>query len=117
MNTGQVGYGPQIGRSPEGFPVYQYTDPQSKLTTFVVVLPDGRAFYSDERGKIVSTPVFLPTGVDSQVGLALLGGIIGLALGGGPLGAIVGGILRPQSETYLGKTRRFRSPAILNDRI
>lgn len=89
MNGRQIGYGPRVGQSQEGFPVYLYTDPRSNLNTYVVVLPDGRAFYSDRFGRIVSTP----TQADPQVGLALLGGIIGLAVGGGPLGAIIGGII------------------------
>ncbi len=89
MNGGHVGYGPQVGHSPQGFPLYLYTDPNSKLTTYVVVLPDGRAFYSDRNGRIVSKP----TEANPQVALALVGGIIGLAVGGGPLGAILGGII------------------------
>ncbi len=31
-----IGYGPPIGKSPEGFPVYLYTDPASNLQIDVV---------------------------------------------------------------------------------
>jgi hypothetical protein len=88
MNTFGSGYGSPIGKSSEGFPVYLYTDPNSNLRTYVVVLPDGRAFYSDRQGKIVSTPQDASPAVEA---LALLGGILGLALGG-PGGAILGGV-------------------------
>lgn len=83
-----MGYGPLVGHSPEGFPVYLYTDPRSKLTQFVVVLPDHRAFYCDGNGRIVSRPAE----ANPQVAGAVVGGLIGFAVGG-PLGAIVGGIL------------------------
>jgi outer membrane lipoprotein SlyB len=78
-----------IGKSSEGFPVYLYTDPQSKLRTYVVVLPDGRTFYSDRQGKIVSTPQDASPAVEA---LAILGGVIGAALGG-PGGALLGGAI------------------------
>jgi hypothetical protein len=91
MATGQVGYGSTpIGQSSEGFPVYLYTDPNSKLRTYVVVLPDGRAFYSDRRGRIVSTPKDASPQVEL---LALIGGAVGLLVGGGAPGAILGGII------------------------
>jgi hypothetical protein len=82
-------YGPQIAQSPEGFPVCLYTDPQSKLNRYVVVLPDGRAFYSDQHGRIVSTPAES----NPEVALALVGGIIGLLTGFGPGGALLGGLV------------------------
>jgi hypothetical protein len=84
-----TGYGPPVGRSPEDYPVYIYTDPQSQLSTYVVVLPDGRAFYSDQHGKIVANPIES----DRQVGLAVLGGIVGFLLGFGPVGAITGALV------------------------
>jgi hypothetical protein len=86
MNTG---YGPPIGKSPEGFPVYLYTDPASKLRTYVVVLPDGRAFYSDMHGQIVCSPV--DASQQAEV-LAIAGGLLGFLLGGGP-GALLGGAI------------------------
>jgi len=89
MKSVPAGYGHPIGKSPQGFPVYLYTDPVSKLTTYVVVFPDGRAFYSDVHGTIVSTPKDVSPQVEA---LALIGGIIGLVLGGGP-GAILGGVV------------------------
>jgi hypothetical protein len=51
-----MGYGPQLANSHEGYPVYLYTDPHSQMTTYAVVLPDGRAFYSDAHRRIVATP-------------------------------------------------------------
>jgi hypothetical protein len=83
------GYGPQVTQSPEGYPVYLYTNPHSKLTSYVVALPDGRAFYCDQQGRIVSTP----TDANPEVALALVGGIIGLLIGAGPGGAILGGLI------------------------
>src|SRR2546430_1475730 len=88
MSTSQAGYGHQVGTSSEGFPVYLYTDPNSKLRTYVVLLPDGRAFYSDRRGRIVSDIKDASPAVEA---LALVGGIVGLLIGGAP-GAILGGI-------------------------
>jgi len=82
-----VGYGPQIGSSPEGFPIYPYTDPQTKFTTYVVVLPDGRAFYCDAQGRIVATP----NEASVRTFLALVGGAGGFLLGGAA-GAIAGAI-------------------------
>jgi len=84
-----VGYGPVIGKSPEGFPVHLYTNPISKLTTYIVVLPDGRAFYCDRRGRIVSDIKEASPAVEA---LAIVGGLFGLVIGGAP-GAILGGII------------------------
>lgn len=81
----QTGYGPQVGVTPEGHPIYLYTDPNSKLSSYVVVLPNGKAFYADSTGKISARPV----DANKQIGLALIGGLIGFALGG-PGGAIAG---------------------------
>lgn len=98
MNVIQTGYGPQVGTSPEGFPVYLYADPQSKITAYVVVLPDGRAFYSDMHGRIVAPPA----DANKQVGLALVGGIAGF-LAGGPAGAIVGALVGAIAGNQLSK--------------
>jgi hypothetical protein len=87
MNGGQSGYGPLVGHSPQGFPIYLYTDPQSKLTCYVVVLPDNRAYYCDPQGRIVSKPV----NANQDVALAVLGGLLGAALGG-PGGAALGAL-------------------------
>ena len=81
------GYGPLVSRSQQGYPVYLYTDPQSKLTYHVVILPDGRAFYSDQQGRIVSNPVE----AQKQIALAVLGGTTGFLIGG-PAGALIGAI-------------------------
>jgi hypothetical protein len=83
----QVGYGPLVGRNREGYPIYLYTDPQTKLSYYVTVLPDERAFYCDQRGNIVTTPVEANKGI----ALALLGGTTGFFLGG-PFGALLGAL-------------------------
>jgi hypothetical protein len=81
------GYGPKIGQTPQGYPIYPYTDPDSKVVSYVVVLPDGRAFYSDAYGNIGR-----PGGeVDAEVAGAIVTGTLG-ALTGGPVGAVVGAI-------------------------
>lgn len=81
-----AGYGPKVADSPQGFPVYLYTDPQSKRTSYVVVHQDGRAFYSDQKGNISASPI-APN--NTSAFLALIGGVVGLLVGG-PGGAIVG---------------------------
>lgn len=72
-----MAYGPQIGISREGHPVYLYTDPATQLTHYVVVLPDGRAFFSDQQGRILATPA----DTTPEVAGAILGGLIGLVFG------------------------------------
>ncbi len=90
-----MGYGSQVGTSRQGHPIYLYTDERTRLTSYVVVLPDGRAFYSDAQGNLSAAPVE----PDRQIGLALIGGLIGLAFGGGGailgalIGAVAGGLL------------------------
>jgi len=67
-----------------------------------VVLPDGRAFFSDAQGRIGSAPPSPETNVG--VALALIGGIAGFLLGAGGgalIGAIAGGVL----GTELSKRR------------
>ncbi len=81
-----MGYGPQVGTSREGYPVYLYSDPRTGITRFVVVLPDGRAFYSDQYGRI--SP---PSATKKPLGEYSWGGLLaGLAFG--PAGAILGAI-------------------------
>jgi len=82
-----VGYGPQVGTSHQGHPIYVYTDPRTGIISHVVILPDGRAFYSDAKGRIESAPAE----PNKPVGLAVLGGLVGLAAGGG-VGAIIGAL-------------------------
>jgi len=86
--TGQNGYGPQVGQSPEGYPIFLYTDPRSKVMSYVVVQPNGRTFYSDARGRNIGTP---HSDVDAEVAGAMVAGALG-ALAGGPIGAMVGAI-------------------------
>jgi hypothetical protein len=81
------GYGQMVGQSPEGYPIYLYTDPQTRLTSYVVLLPDGRAYYSDQHGRIVSKPVQ----VGQQVALTMVGGAAGFLIGGPP-GAVIGAL-------------------------
>lgn len=97
----KTGYGPRVGTSHEGYPVYLYTDPQSQKTTYVVVLPDGRSLYSDKDGRIVPTPIES----DKQVAGAAVGGLAGLLIGGpglgivgAILGAIVGNVISKEGE-------------------
>jgi photosystem II stability/assembly factor-like uncharacterized protein len=81
-------FGHLVGHSAEGFPVYSYTDQHSKLTSYVVVLPDGRSFSSNEAGQILSSP---SGRIDSEVTGAIVTGTLG-ALAGGPVGGIIGAI-------------------------
>src|SRR5580658_2046109 len=81
--TGQNGYGPQVGQSPEGYPIFLYTDPHSKVRSYVVVRPDGSAFYSDARGRNIGTP---HSDADAEVAAAIVGGTFS-AFAGGPVGA------------------------------
>jgi hypothetical protein len=96
-----VGYGPQVGTSHEGHAIYLYTDPRTGITSHVVILPDGRAFYSDARGRIVSAPAE----PNRPVGLAVLGGLVGLAAAGG-VGAIVGALFGAIAGNIAGNTTK-----------
>ena len=90
----QNGYGPRIGQTAEGYPIYSYTDPSSRVVSYVVVLPDGRAFYSDAYGNIGT-----PGGqLEAEVAGAMVTGTLG-GLAGGPVGAIVGAI----AGAFVGK--------------
>lgn len=97
---GQVGYGPLVGHSPEGYPIYLYADPQSHLTTYVVVLPDGRAFYSDAHGKFAVHPAES----NAQVAGALVLGTAGFLVGGAA-GAIIGAIVGAFAGNEVSKKR------------
>jgi len=92
-----MGYGRQVGTSREGYPIYLYIDPSTNLTRHVVVLPDGRAFYSDPQGRITTTP----NAADKQVGFAIIGGLLGLAFGGA--GAILGALIGAAAGNLLSK--------------
>ncbi len=75
------------GRSREGWPIYRYLDPGSEEWRHIVVLPDGRVFYSDAAGHIGHT------GKENNAVLgATLFGLGGLLVGG-PIGGIVGAII------------------------
>jgi len=87
------GYGPQVGRSSQGYPIYLYTDPHSRLMSYVVVKPDGRAFYSDDRGNVRQPhPEADVEVVSAMVSVAIVGGGVGAIAGLGPVGAVVGAI-------------------------
>jgi len=100
-NPGSNGYGPQLGVSAEGYPIYAYADPHSKAMSYVVVLPDGTAFYSDAAGRIINAA---HSAADAEVAGAILAGAVG-ALAGGPVagiaaaiaGAIAGRIIKRQA--------------------
>ena len=87
MSQAEVGYGPLVGHNQQGYPIYLYTDPKSKLRYYVVVLPDDRAFYCDQRGSLSATPVE----ADKGIALALIGGTAGFLIGG-PVGALIGAL-------------------------
>jgi hypothetical protein len=94
----QNGYGPMIGQTPEGYPIYSYTDPRSNVVSFVVVLPDGRAFYSDAYGNIAA-----PGGqLEAEVAGAIVTGTLG-GLAGGPVGAMVGAVAGAIMGKFLKK--------------
>lgn len=97
--TGQNGYGPQLGQSPEGYPIFLYTDPHSKVMSYVVVRPDGRTFYSDARGRNVGKP---HGENDAEVAGAIIGGTVG-AFTGGPVGAMFGAIVGAIAGKALNK--------------
>ena len=85
--TSRGGYIDQVGENSQGYPIYLYHDPRSGSVRYVVVLPDGKAVYSDPAGNITSA-----TGQSSNAATgAMLFGLGGLALAG-PLGGIVGAI-------------------------
>ncbi|MDA1312352.1 MAG: hypothetical protein O2968_03360 [Acidobacteria bacterium] len=79
------GYREKVGESSEGYTIYLYDDARSGVLRYVVVLPNGRAAFSDSHGR-VGYPV--NTGYMG----AMLGGIGGLLVGG-PVGGIVGAVL------------------------
>jgi hypothetical protein len=101
MNIIQVGYGPPVGNTAEGHPIYLYTDPHSKLTAYVVILPDGRAFYSDRYGRITAKP----EEANKAVALALVGGALGLVFGpgGALIGAAIGAFLGNLPKAKIGQ--------------
>ena len=82
------GYGPRVGESREGYPIFLYTDPHTKLVSYVVVLPGERVFPSDSEGRIL-TSYGTPASVSAATAIIL--GTGGLFLGG-PIGGIVGAL-------------------------
>jgi hypothetical protein len=102
VNLGQEhgGYGPKVGQSREGYPIFLYTDPQTKLVSYVVVLPNGRVFSSDAEGNILTTygnqaNVEAVTAIVLGTGGFLLGGPIG-----GIVGALAGAIVGSQLKKH-----------------
>ena len=98
--TGPGGYGPPIGQSREGYPIYLYTNPQTRAVNYVVVLPDGRAYYSDLHGRI---------GAVSKEGNAEVAGALVLGtsalLFGGPVAGILGAIAGAIAANQLARKR------------
>jgi|SRR5580658_10403945 hypothetical protein len=90
VNLGQEhgGYGPQVGQSREGYPIFLYTDPQTKLVSYVVALPDGRVFSSDSEGRLLTT---YGNQANVEAVTAMVLGTGGLLLAG-PIGGIVGAL-------------------------
>jgi hypothetical protein len=90
VNLGQEhgGYGPKVGESREGYPIFLYTDPHTKLVSYVVVLPDGKVFSSDSEGHILTT---YGNQANIEAATAIVLGTGGLLLGG-PIGGIVGAL-------------------------
>ncbi len=76
-----------VGKSRDGYPVYLYRDPYKNALRYVVVLADGRAFYSDSEGNIASP--FSHS--DDRFAGAVVAGALG-ALLGGPLWGVIGAI-------------------------
>jgi hypothetical protein len=102
VNLGQEhgGYCPQVGQSREGHPIFLYTDPQTKLVGYVVILPNGRAFSSDAEGHLLTTygnqaNVEAVTAIVLGTGGLLLGGAIG-----GIVGALAGAIVGSQLKKH-----------------
>ena len=99
--TGPGGYGPPIGQSREGYPIYLYTDPQTRAVSYVVVLPDGRAYYSDFNGRIGA----VPKEGTAEVAGALVFGTSALLLFGGPVAGILGAIAGAIAANQLSRKR------------
>jgi hypothetical protein len=85
--VGSSGFSQQIGVSAAGLPIYVYFDRRTNTYRYVVMFPDGKTVYSNERGEpfasIPAKPI-LP--------LAVLGGSVGF-LAGGPVGVLLGALL------------------------
>jgi hypothetical protein len=99
ISTGQE-YGPIIGHSPEGYPIYVYKDPRSNVESYVVALPDGRAFYSDAHGRLGQPR----NEMEAEVTGAIVAGTLG-GLTAGPAGAILGAI----AGALMGKILKKRA--------
>jgi hypothetical protein len=100
INQFSGGYSSSVGRSREGYPIYLYTDPHTKRASYVVVLPDGRAFYSDSEGQIITTS---SNQGNAEAASALVLGAGGWLIGGpigGILGAIAGAIVGNQLKKH-----------------
>ena|ERR1700730_7246240 len=102
VNLGQEhgGYGPQVGQSREGYPIFLYTDPHTKLVSYVVVLPGGKAFSSDSEGRILTT---YGNQANIEAASALVLGTLGLLFGGaigGIVGASAGAIVGSQLKKH-----------------
>ena len=88
----QNGYGPRVGQTPQGYPIFLYTDPRSKIMSYVVVQPDGRAYYSDSQGRNVGKP---HGAADAAIAGAMIGGMLGAIAG--PAVAMFGAVVAGQA--------------------
>jgi hypothetical protein len=90
VNLGQEhgGYGPKVGQSREGYPIFLYTDPHTKLASYVVVHPGNRVFPCDSEGRVLAT---YGSQANVEAATAIVLGTGGLFLGG-PIGGIVGAL-------------------------
>ena len=98
--VGPSGFSQQIGVNAAGFPIYVYFDRQTNTYHYVVMLPNGRAIYTNERGEpVAATPAkpILP--------LAVLGGSVGF-LAGGPVGVLIGALLGALAGENIGGNKK-----------
>ncbi len=86
--TSSERYRGPLGSNAQGWPIYLHRDLHSSEWRHVVVLPDGRVFYSDAAGHIGH----VAARENNTVLGATIFGLGGLALGG-PVGGIVGAII------------------------
>ena len=85
--TSGPGYKDLVGHNSRGHPIYLYQEPRSGMLRYIVVLPNGRAVYSDPAGNI-GYPA--DESANRMTG-AMLGGLGAFALAG-PVAALAGAV-------------------------
>ncbi len=98
--VGPSGFSQQVGVSATGLPIYVYFDRLTNSYRYVLVFPDGRAVYSNERGEPIT-----PTPSKPILPLAVLGGSVGF-LAGGPVGVLIGALLGALAGENIGGGRK-----------